>query len=184
MDAGLASRDGIVVIVNTKRCGYQGRCFVLILVPSRLLSTMNNGPVRYGNAYSPYPYGNPDNNANLSTTSISSLASTSSKVLGIFKSKNKDRPPPVPEKDYPYIGGRNALPSTSSVSITLSDAGTTASSNYSSATGKARERAAGLFKIGKKSKKNAERDLQAQQATISGPWNVKVSPSPYNAKQG
>jgi hypothetical protein len=146
---------------------------------------MNNGPVRYGNAYSPYPYGNPDNNrANASTTSISSLASTSSKVLGIFKSKNKDKAPPVPEKDYPYMGGRNALPSMSSVSITLSDAGTTASSSYSSTTGKARERAAGLFKVGKKSKKNAERDLQAQQATISGPWNVKVSPSPIQRETG
>lgn len=146
---------------------------------------MNNGPIRYGNAYSPYPYGNPDANANASTTSISSLASTSSKVLGLFKSKNKDKPPPVPEKDYPYMGGRSPLPSTSSLSITFSDASTTASSIRSSTTGKARERAAGLFKIGKKSKRNAEKDLQAQQSTISGPWNVKVSlPFPTSPKLG
>jgi hypothetical protein len=145
---------------------------------------MNNGPVRYGNAYSPYPYGNPNNNANASTTSISSLASTSSKVLGLFKSKNKDRAPPVPEKDYPYMGGRNALPSTSSLSITLSDAGTTASSSHSSAVDKARERAAGVFKIGKKSKRNTERELQAQQAIISGPRNVKVSPLTIQLKTG
>ncbi|KIM29159.1 hypothetical protein M408DRAFT_119541 [Serendipita vermifera MAFF 305830] len=138
---------------------------------------MNHGQVRYGNAYSPYPYGNPNShNLNASTTSISSLASTSSKLLGLFKSsKDKDKAPPVPEKDYPYLGGRNALPSTSSISITLSDAGTTASSNHSgSVAGKARDRAAGLFKMGnKKSKKNKERDLQAQQTSISVPWNVK-----------
>lgn len=142
---------------------------------------MNNGQVRYGNAYSPYPYGNPNSsNLNASTTSISSLASTSSKLLGLFKSnKEKDRAPPVPEKDYPYIGGRNALPSTSSISITLSDTGTTASSSHSgSVAGKARDRAAGLFKMGnKKSRKNKETELQTQQATISGPWNVKVSAS-------
>jgi hypothetical protein len=165
--------------------GSRGSLLCPLPRPCRGRPSMNNGQVRYGNAYSPYPYGNPDNNsANASTTSISSLASTSSKVLGIFKSKNKDKPPPVPEKDYPYIGGRNALPSTSSVSITLSDAGTTASSSYSSTTGKARERAAGLFKVGKRSKKNAERDLQPQQATISGPWNVKVSPSPVQRETG
>ncbi|PVG00067.1 hypothetical protein CPB86DRAFT_813355 [Serendipita vermifera] len=129
---------------------------------------MNHGQVRYGNAYSPYPYGNPSNN--VSTTSVSSLASTSSKIFSIFKSKEK--PPPVPEKDYPYGAGRNALPSSSSLSLsmTLSDAGTTASGHSDSTSG-TRKRAKELFKIGKRSKKDRSRDQVAHE--ISSPRNVK-----------
>ncbi|KAG8835935.1 hypothetical protein FRC17_000020 [Serendipita sp. 399] len=130
---------------------------------------MNHGEVRYGNSYNPYPYGNPSNN--VSTASVSSLASTSSKILSLFKPKEK--PPPVPEKDYPYGSGRDALLSSSSLSLsmTLSDAGTTTSSHSgnTNATGK---RTGSIFKLGKKSKKNKQKDIQP--ATVIGtPQNVK-----------
>ncbi|KAG8760547.1 hypothetical protein FRC14_002788 [Serendipita sp. 396] len=130
---------------------------------------MNHGEIRYGNSYNPYPYGNPSNNA--STASVSSLASTSSKILSLFKSK--DKPPPVPEKDYPYASGRNALPSSSSLSLsmTLSDAGTTASSHSGTTNGDGK-RSGSIFKLGRKSKKNKGKESQAV-SVIGNPQNVK-----------
>lgn len=122
---------------------------------------MDHGQVRYGNAYSPYPYGTPS--ANVST---SSLASTSSRILNLFKS---NKPPPVPEKDYPYQRN-NPAPSSSTLSLaaTLSDAGTTTSGR--SATGSTVTKQKGsLFGL-KRSKKNKQNDPDS----ISLPWNVKV----------
>lgn len=152
---------------------------------------MNNGQVRYGNSYSPYPYqnnpyGTPEHNA--STTSVSSLASTSSKIINLFKSdkksKNKRRKgsemegPPVPEKDYPpgtqfpYANGRNALPSSSSLSLSISDAsGHSASGSMGQRNGPEGQAgsSSGLFKIGKGRKRK-----EKQAENISTPWNVKV----------
>jgi len=159
---------------------------------------MNHGQVRYGNAYSPYPYGTPAHNE--STTSVSSLASTSSKIMNLFKSdkkkKNKDHKPkdrslegpPVPEKDYPpslqhagtgtgtspYVTGNGALPSSSSLSLSLS----VSDASGHSASGSTGQRngdmfngpaSNGLFKLGKGRKKK-----EKHAENISTPWNVKV----------
>jgi len=153
---------------------------------------MDHGNVRYGNAYSPYPYGTPTRNE--STTSVSSLASTSSKIINLFKSdkkskKKKDKNknmsldgPPVPEKDYPpsfhntalstspYATGNGALPSSSSLSLSLSVSDASGHSASGSTGQRNPDRPSNsLFKLGKGRKKK-----EKHAESISTPWNVKV----------